>query len=284
MPDLPVMLDAARDLADLGYPVFPCRAGGKMPLVVHGFKQATRDERTILHWWDRWPDANVAVACGAAGIAVVDIDARHGADPAQVIAGLPVNRDTLVAAWTGVAPAPSSQHPESLEGMRGMHLFFRDDSARTGPLNTDGVELRAVGSYVIAAPSLHPSGVRYAWHRRDLPPRPRQLPPLPPALRPRPSPERSAGAGVLLEGTTYAQGRRHQAIRDLAIDTMRRGIASSDLLGGLLRAANASRCRPPLPDDEVQRIIAWASQSELAQMANTTPLILEQHRGRYGES
>ena len=30
-------------------------------------------------------DANVGIACGACGIVVLDIDAKHGADPDEVI-------------------------------------------------------------------------------------------------------------------------------------------------------------------------------------------------------
>jgi hypothetical protein len=267
------MLDAARDLADLGYPVFPCRAGDKMPLVRHGFKQATRDERQILQWWDRWPDANIGIACAAAGIAVVDIDVRHGADPGQVTAQLPVGvRDKLVFAWTGVAPAPDERHPASLEGLRGAHLFFAADRARTGTLlDIDGVELRAQGSYVIAAPSLHPSGVRYEWVGRAGPPPVRRLPQLPPELQPRTPRERLPGAGAL-EQVTYTEGNRHRGLLDIAIDLMQKQIVAQDLLGGALAGANTARCRPPLPAEEVQRIIAWAAASDLAQRAQVTPL------------
>ena len=44
---------AAVALADNGYHVFPCKPHGKTPLTQHGFKDATRDERQILTWWDR---------------------------------------------------------------------------------------------------------------------------------------------------------------------------------------------------------------------------------------
>src|SRR3954452_16997268 len=97
---------AAVELANRGYYVFPLRPRGKEPLPSsRGFKDATRDERRILQWWDRHPDANIGVACGASGIAVVDIDAKHGADPNEVLADLELDGAPVVR--TGEAPEPS---------------------------------------------------------------------------------------------------------------------------------------------------------------------------------
>jgi Bifunctional DNA primase/polymerase, N-terminal len=46
------------------------------PLVPHGVKNATLDQRTIESWWRRYPLANVAIASGGnARLVVVDIDA-----------------------------------------------------------------------------------------------------------------------------------------------------------------------------------------------------------------
>ena len=76
--------------ASKGYFVFPCTPRDKLPRVPkseggRGFKDATRDEGKILRWWDRWPDANIGIACGASGLVVLDIDSKHGADPREVI-------------------------------------------------------------------------------------------------------------------------------------------------------------------------------------------------------
>src|SRR4051794_2947188 len=101
-------LDVARDLAELGYFPFPCKR--KVPLTENGFKDATRDERTILHAWAAHPHADIGIACGASGIAVVDIDSKHGADPAEAIPTLELG-DELVVSWTGEAPEPGARHP-----------------------------------------------------------------------------------------------------------------------------------------------------------------------------
>jgi hypothetical protein len=95
--------EAALDLAQADYSVFPCRARAKAPLTAHGFNDATRDERTVLQWWDRWPDANPAVACGESDVSVVDVDTKHGASPTVILpllADLSPGR-SLTVSWTG---------------------------------------------------------------------------------------------------------------------------------------------------------------------------------------
>jgi hypothetical protein len=38
-----------------GWPVFPCRLGGKAPATRHGFRDATTDAKQIRRWWERQP-------------------------------------------------------------------------------------------------------------------------------------------------------------------------------------------------------------------------------------
>jgi hypothetical protein len=42
------MLEAALSYAAKGYFVFPCKVRSKHPATEHGFKDATRDEETLL--------------------------------------------------------------------------------------------------------------------------------------------------------------------------------------------------------------------------------------------
>src|SRR5690606_16591863 len=56
------------------HPIFPA-APSKAPLTPHGFRDASTDPEQISAWWQRWPDALVAVPTGRqSGILVVDID------------------------------------------------------------------------------------------------------------------------------------------------------------------------------------------------------------------
>ena len=66
---------AARELARLGVPVFPCVPGGKRPIPERGFHEATTDAGQVDAWWRRRPGASLAVPTGtASGVVVVDID------------------------------------------------------------------------------------------------------------------------------------------------------------------------------------------------------------------
>jgi hypothetical protein len=63
--------------ASRGWPVFPCMHGRKIPLTRHGFRDATTDERRITAWFGSRPDWNLAIATGAPGPDVLDVD-QHG--------------------------------------------------------------------------------------------------------------------------------------------------------------------------------------------------------------
>ena len=59
-----LLCESALQLGKLGWYVFPCVPGGKRPLTSHGFKDATRDPKTIRDWWQAHPLANIGVDCG----------------------------------------------------------------------------------------------------------------------------------------------------------------------------------------------------------------------------
>jgi hypothetical protein len=147
---------AAVDLAARGYHVFPVKPRGKEPLTEHGWQDATRDERTILQWWDRWPTANIGIACGPSGISVADMDSKAGADPRELLPAF----DGYPVVWTGEAPDRSPEFPNALPDVRGAHVYFRAQLPTT-KTTLPGVEVRGIGAYVLAPPSVHPSGVEY---------------------------------------------------------------------------------------------------------------------------
>jgi hypothetical protein len=106
------LLNAALRYADLGYPVFPCAPGGKVPFTARGFKDATTESAQIEMWWEKHPDANIGIP--TAGLLVIDVDDADNpwpSDPkkAQDLAGCPV----------------------SLTPRGGRHLIFRQPSGNT---------------------------------------------------------------------------------------------------------------------------------------------------------
>lgn len=134
-------LRAALGYAARGWPVFPCRAGGKAPLTPHGFKDATTDAAVIRRWWRHFPRANVAVATGAPGPDVLDVDVRPGGD----------GRDALdLLSRAGLLPGPGTVVATPSGGL---HLYFQGSEQRGGSLRGHYVDLKARGGYVVAPPS-----------------------------------------------------------------------------------------------------------------------------------
>jgi len=137
---------------------------GKHPRTLHGFQDASTDEEAIRRWWTMWPSSNVGIATGD-GLVVIDVDPRSGGE------------ETLEALSAGhVFP----RTPTVYTGGGGLHLYFSGqvEHGGTGILGP-GLDVKAVGGYVVAPPSLHGSGERYAWLVLDD-----DAPPLPRWLRP----------------------------------------------------------------------------------------------------
>jgi hypothetical protein len=144
-------LSAALKLADRGLAIFPCRPHDKRPATKHGVKDATTNPDAIEKWWRQVPTCNIGVATGAvSGIMVLDVDDM---DAEAELKKLEEDHGALPAIVEAITA-------------RGRHLFFkwphRDIRNSAGKV-ARGVDVRASGGYIIAPPSLHPSGKRYCW-------------------------------------------------------------------------------------------------------------------------
>lgn len=154
MPDL---LDAAVLYATEGRAVFPLQPKGKTPATVNGFKNATKDIDKIRDYWSKNPTANVGIATGAlSGIVVIDIDNLESA--------------------THLGFMPKTMTART--GSGGMHLIFEHPGTevtnRAGVI--EGIDVRGDGGYIVAPPSIHPSGGMYEWlDHRDPAPLPAHL-------------------------------------------------------------------------------------------------------------
>lgn len=126
-----------------------CPSPGKHPRTAHGVKDASADPEQVRKWWQRWPNANIGIACGAASqLIVVDVDPRNGGSLAAI------------EARYGTLP-PTVQ---SETGGGGLHILFRADSGKScDPPGVAGVNILADGKMFVAPPSLHHSGRRYCW-------------------------------------------------------------------------------------------------------------------------
>lgn len=178
-PDLPPEADHgewAMRYAEAGLAVFPCAERDKHPLTDHGVKAATTDLDQVQAWWVKWPRANVAIACGRPSSVFVidaDIDKSTGERIGQR------SFDQLIDdAWRTYG----GSHGECLGHLHGrwkvdtpsggFHWYHQlpDLLHRAGldvltrsPDAYPKIDIRSTGAYVIAPPSVHPTGGRYCW-------------------------------------------------------------------------------------------------------------------------
>jgi hypothetical protein len=138
---------AAHQYADAGWPVMPCRAGSKEPATEHGLHDATTDHRRIERWWSADQGRNVAIATGAPGPDVVDID-NHGERGNGYSALNQLKREGLVDGYHAVVQTPS----------RGIHLYYRGTDQRNGTIRGQHLDFRSKGGYIVAPPSATPAG------------------------------------------------------------------------------------------------------------------------------
>ena len=240
------LLQTALSLASRGLHVFPCRPRDKQPAVCNGVKRATTDQDVITGWW-RSTEYNIGLATGALSrVFVVDID---GADAEAELAKLEQQHDAL---------------PHTVESLtaRGRHVYFawpdrpvRNSAGKIAP----GIDVRGDGGYVLAPPSVHPSGKEYCWSvdsADNFAPAPQWL--LAKIVAPS---RRDNGAGgapaeswrdLVRDGV--GEGQRNDMIARLAGHLLRRFVDPLVTLEFLL-AWNETCCRPPLVESEVFTIV-----------------------------
>ncbi len=145
------LLEAALEYARRGIPVFPVKPKGKAPLTRNGFKDATTDEKQILAWWEKWPNANIGLVPGPAHLVVIDIDGEEGLEFARERHWLEKETPSVVTA-------------------RGRHFYYAkppDSHIRYASLHPE-IDIRSDSGYVLAPPSIHPSGHVYVWENEEL--------------------------------------------------------------------------------------------------------------------
>ena len=254
--------EAALAYARRGWAVLPLRPRGKEPLTEHGVRDATTDPATIEAWWNRWPDANVGIATGAvSGLVVLDVDPRNGGDE-----GL---RDLLGRHGGWGIPADEGGYPDThtvLTGGGGQHYYFAVEGPAPSRKLAPGVDLKGDGGYVVAPPSLHPSGQSYMAEDST-----EHLPPVSaPAWILRAAGARKAPLYRELEGGPVHEGQRNECLASLAGKLRRDGLSAEEIAAALL-AVNSARCLPPLPEDEVRRIADSVSRYPAGTLAEAAP-------------
>ena len=236
---------AALDYVSRGFAVVPLKPRAKEPMTKHGLKDWTDDPESVRSIWAKYPDANIGIVCGAPsrGLVVVDLD-THDDGPDGHDARRMWEREH------GELPETAT----AITGSGGTHLLFRASHEVRPSVNSElAVDVRGDGSYIVAPPSVHPSGRRYEW---EVPPD--EVEPAPFAfvsafvesVRPK-------GCGTTQRFTLPEKvgkgGRNDTLFRQGA--SMRAKRMEPALIADALRGINATRFSPPLPDWEVDRLV-----------------------------
>jgi hypothetical protein len=133
---------------------------GKHPRVEDWQEQATSDIKLITNWWSSpsWRWSNIALPMGGEQrLIVLDED---GATGAASLAGL--------EAKYGPIPETLTARSGRLDGGKHRYLWIPPGWSLSAIKNSVGeigpnLDIRADGGLIIAPPSPHPSGNRYAW-------------------------------------------------------------------------------------------------------------------------
>lgn len=242
------MVDVALGCIDRGWYVFPCKPGGKEPLVPGGFKAASQDEANIRAWWGKWPSANVGIATGASGLTVLDID--HGIKDAEALGafrmwnGLPETYTVRTGRRDGFGA--QMYFKTGAEALKSIAWVDPQDSMVSG-------DVRGGTGYVLAAGSLHPSGAFYeALVEAPIAPTPAFVRSL-----------KAAPVSGLSGGTNEAFqddggpiiGSRNVKMASV-LGRLRGQGYDDDRLREAAETINETRCQPPLAEWELDRVVS----------------------------
>lgn len=239
-----LMLRAALEYAEAGFAVFPCKPRAKQPLFLkalgftNGFLTATTDSARITAAWTKHPDANIGMAVSAEMV-VVDVDGETD-----------LTADELpLPTLTSMTSEGHSQHFYVTDG-RPIAQKWR---ARKN------VDVKAPGlGYVIAPPSVHPSGHVYEFVDEDTPM----------AQAPEwvylhvPNWTTPAEPGTPSGPTeSIPQGERDNTLFARARDLHDLGLPPNVVYAAIWEM-NERQCEPPLPAADVKRIVKSACSYE----------------------
>jgi hypothetical protein len=250
-----VLHAAALQFAAQGIPVFPLQPRSKDPLRnSRGFHDATTDADRINSWWKQIPELNVGFPTGEpSGLFVVDVD---GDDGRHSLAELEEKHSLL---------PPTISVITGRDG-RGEHLYFqlgkhsvRNSAGLVGP----GIDVRGTGGYVVAPPSIHPSGRVYAWSVDSSD----SFAPAPDWLLSLIETNNVSGKPLLHWHHTLTepipQGQRNATLASLCGKLLHSGLSDLVLLFDVMLCVNAARCTPPIQQHEVETIVSSVMRSHL---------------------
>jgi hypothetical protein len=251
----PDLRASAIDFARRGHAVFPCEPRGKEPASARGLLDATADLDRINGWWRAMCELNIGIATGAlSGFWVLDVDGDEGEASLR-----------RLEADHGALPATV----EVITG-KGRHCWFRigEHGAIKNSVGqiAPGLDVRGDGGYVLAPPSIHPSGRAYTWSvdcARELADAPDWLHELIGTS------SKNGQKGKPLEHwhkvltNKIYSGERNTTLTSVCGKLLHFGLDDLTLLCDVMLCVNIALCEEPLPEHEIAAIVRSVVQTHL---------------------
>ena len=258
------LAEAAHDYVERGLAIIPLGVGKKEPVTKSGLNDWTDNPGQIDVWWGQGehagkrgnPSYNIGMACGqvSGGIIVIDLDCHSDeANGLHFLRDWEVEHGKLPETWTQIT------------GSGGKQLFYRAGQDIRNSANGEiGVDVRGNGGYVVLPPSLHPCGDCYEWSispdDMDVADADDKVYDFIRAV----SKTKKRGDGWNAEKTgipSEITENRNETLFSLGRSFLSRG-TGHDEVATLIRSLNATICRPPLPEAEVEKLIGSINSKE----------------------
>lgn len=258
------LAEAARDYVERGLAIIPLGVGKKEPVTKSGLNDWTDNPGQIDVWWGQGehagkrgnPRYNIGMACGqvSGGIIAIDLDCHSDeANGLDYLRDWEVEHGKLPETWTQIT------------GSGGKQLFYRAGQDIRNSANGEiGVDVRGNGGYVVLPPSLHPCGDCYEWSISpddmdvaDADDKVYDFIRAVSKTKKRSDGWNSEKTGIPSEITE----NRNETLFSLGRSFLSRG-SGHDEVATLIRSLNATICRPPLPDVEVEKLIGSINSKE----------------------
>lgn len=258
------LAEAAHDYVERGLAIIPLGVGKKEPVTKSGLNDWTDNPGQIDVWWGQGehagkrgnPSYNIGMACGqvSGGIIAIDLDCHSDeANGLHFLRDWEVEHGKLPETWTQIT------------GSGGKQLFYRARQDIRNSANGEiGVDVRGNGGYVVLPPSLHPCGDCYEWSispdDMDVADADDKVYDFIRAV----SKTKKRGDGWNSEKTgipSEIKENRNETLFSLGRSFLSRG-TGHDEVATLIRSLNATICRPPLPADEVEKLIGSINSKE----------------------
>ncbi|MEM3415507.1 MAG: phage/plasmid primase, P4 family [Thermoproteota archaeon] len=217
----------------LGFSVIPVSIDKKPLIDWKEFQERLPTEAELEEWFSD-ERTNIAIVTGAiSGLAVLDIDGIEG-------------EESLKKYKLHIPLAPC------VKTGKGFHFYFKyKNGVRNFTRRFPGIDLRGEGGYVLAPPSIHPSGAIYEW----IIPLDGDLPELPEWIletKKEEQQERDPNwVEELLKGVE--EGQRNDSLARLSGHYFGKGLTFEETK--LILLDWNKRNKPPLPEEEVLRTI-----------------------------